>query len=160
MHSIPIPAMLNDGSLSNFLSETNAILEKQLANPDFSIDQLCRQLCLCRMQLHRKLKAETGLSATHFIRRYRLKAAEELLTTTERTISEIAYDVGFSSPSYFTRSFVRQYGLTPTEYRHGDNPSVLEKMDEKAIPLVISPPIVTIVKGIVTQVQRRLATLI
>ena len=151
---------LNDGSGSAFLAQVNSLIEQNLCNPRLSILYLCKVLCMSRMQLHRKLKAETCISASHYIRFCRLKAAKQLLLSTELTIAEIAYDVGFSSPSYFTRSFVAAHRMTPSEYRKGEILINGEKTDETQQQEITLPPIVTIVKGIVTQVQRRLAALI
>jgi len=70
---------------------------------------------MSRTQVHRKLKALTNLSASLFIRQIRLQKALVLLQQTELTVSEIAYQVGFSSPNYFTRCFTEQFFQTPTD---------------------------------------------
>lgn len=144
---------------SIFLKDVNSIFEKHLCDPDFSIDVLCKMLCMCRMQLHRKLKAETGLSASLFIRYSRLEMAKYLLASTALTVAEVAYDVGFSSPSYFTRSFVSEYRMTPSDYRNAEIPATGEKGVNNVSPMVTTPPVVTIMKGIVTQVQQRVGSL-
>jgi len=72
---------------------------------------------MSRTQVHRKLKALTNLSASLFIRQVRLQKALVLLQQTELTVSEIAYQVGFSSPNYFTRCFAEQFAQTPTDVR-------------------------------------------
>jgi AraC-like DNA-binding protein len=71
---------------------------------------------MSRMQLHRKLQAYTGLSTTEFIRSQRLKQALRLLKTSELSVSEVAYTVGFNTPSYFIKCFKETYGKTPAEF--------------------------------------------
>ena len=71
---------------------------------------------MSRMQLHRKLKSLTGLSTTEFIRKERMKVAVSLLEKTDNTISEIAYQTGFNTPSYFIKSFKLIYNCTPSEF--------------------------------------------
>ena len=75
------------------------------------------ELAYSRMQLYRKLKSITSLSANEFIRSYRLKKAASLLKETEMNITEILYEVGFTNRSYFTKCFKLKYGKTPKEYR-------------------------------------------
>ena len=72
---------------------------------------------MSRAQLHRKLKALTNKSATIFIRSIRLQKAKELLETTNMSVKEIAYDVGFSSPAYFSTSFLEEFNVNPSETR-------------------------------------------
>ena len=83
----------------------------------FVVNDLGLELGFSRMQLYRKLKSITTLSANEFIRSYRLKKAAEYLKTSEMNISEILYQVGFSNRSYFTKCFKKQYDVTPREYR-------------------------------------------
>ena len=87
-----------------------------MADPDLGVDQLTEELYLSRSQLHRKLKALTGQSATEFIRSIRLKRAARLFEQNTGSISETIYAVGFNNLSYFTRCFQRQFSLTPREY--------------------------------------------
>jgi signal transduction histidine kinase/DNA-binding response OmpR family regulator len=100
-----------------FLKKAQAAVEKHFADDDFDIHRLCRALTMSRAQLHRKLTALTGMSATHFIRSIRLQRAKELLQTTDLTISEIAYEVGFRDPNYFSRTFTEEFGTPPSETR-------------------------------------------
>ena len=79
---------------------------------------LYRAVFLSRTQLHKKLKALTGMSATHFIRHIRLSEAKELLKNPDLNINEIAYRVGFSDPNYFTRCFGEEFGESPSETRN------------------------------------------
>ena len=72
---------------------------------------------LGRSQFYRKIKALTNHSPVELLRKLRLKRSRELLLTTEKTISEVAYEVGFTSPAYFTRCYREAFGETPTEMR-------------------------------------------
>ena len=94
-----------------------SIVEKHLDNPDFSVPQFCREAGMSRTQLHRKLKALTNKSATIFIRSIRLQKAKELLETTDLNVSEVAYEVGFSNPSYFSTSFFEEFNINPSGTR-------------------------------------------
>jgi AraC-like DNA-binding protein len=81
------------------------------------VDEFSKKLGMSRMQLHRKLTALTGLSITAYIRDQRLRMAIQRLEKSDDTISEIAYAVGFSSPSYFIKTFKETYSMTPAEYQ-------------------------------------------
>lgn len=100
-----------------FLEKTIAALDQNYQDYNYSISKLCQDIGISRAQLHRKLIALTGRSTSNLIRQYRLKKAKELILTIDRTISEISYMVGFKDPNYFTKSFTREYGETPTQYR-------------------------------------------
>ena len=99
-----------------FIDKLISIVERNMADPDLGVDQLTEELYLSRSQLHRKLKALTGQSATEFIRSIRLKRAARLFEQNTGSISETIYAVGFNNLSYFTRCFQRQFSLTPREY--------------------------------------------
>ena len=99
-----------------FLDKLKNILDQHLTNPEFNVSVFSDSLAMSRMQLHRKLKALTGQSASEFIRSQRLKMAAELLKKSNANISEIGYAVGFNDPSYFTRCFKEEFQVTPTEY--------------------------------------------
>ena len=103
-----------------FLKRVQDILDEHLDNSDFNSESLGEKLELSRMQLHRKLKAMTGLSASEFLRSQRLKLAIKILKKSDRNVSEIAYDVGFSTPSYFIKCFKDIYKCTPNEYTFKD----------------------------------------
>lgn len=100
-----------------FFNQIHKILESRSGDEDFHSDQLCHLLGISRTQLFRKLKATTGASASQIIRSYRLNKARNLLDNPKLTISEVAYDVGFKDPAYFTRAFAREFGYTPSELR-------------------------------------------
>ncbi|HQU21277.1 MAG TPA: response regulator [Flavobacteriaceae bacterium] len=99
-----------------FLEKLQDILDSQLTDPGFSTTEFCEAMGVSRMQLHRKLKAITGQSATEFIRSQRLKLAISLLKTQKANISEIAYSIGFNDPSYFTKCFREAFGCAPSDY--------------------------------------------
>ena len=91
------------------------ILTVNLQNEDFNIPFLCTQLQISRMQLHRKLKALTDQTTTQYINAFRLQAALPLLRKGELTISEVAYQVGFNDPNYFSRCFIKGFGVNPSK---------------------------------------------
>ncbi|MDE6866621.1 MAG: helix-turn-helix transcriptional regulator, partial [Muribaculaceae bacterium] len=98
----------------------NRFLEKvkaEMGNPDLNVDGLASEMGLGRSQFYRKIKALTNYSPVELLRRLRLQRARDLVTTSEKSISEIAYEVGFSTPAYFTKCFRDAYGETPTELR-------------------------------------------
>ena len=95
------------------------ILTKQ-GEPELSVYDLCEAVNLARTQVNRKVKALSGKSPTLYIRAIRLEKAKELLQATHLTISEIAYDVGFNDPGYFTRVFHEAFGETPSQIREID----------------------------------------
>ncbi|NAS30467.1 helix-turn-helix domain-containing protein [Flavobacteriaceae bacterium R38] len=99
-----------------FLDKLKEIVDTKIIDSQFDVNQFATLLGMSRMQLHRKLKALTGQSATEFIRRQRLKLAEELLKKPEVNIAQVGYAVGFENPSYFTRCFKKYYGMSPSEF--------------------------------------------
>ena len=102
-----------------FLKKATSMVEKNLSNSEYGVENFASDMALSRYQLHRKLKALVSQSTTEFIRLIRLKYSVRLLYENEGTISEIAYKAGFNNPTYFSSSFKKQYGLSPTEYLNG-----------------------------------------
>ncbi|MCB9051871.1 MAG: response regulator [Lewinellaceae bacterium] len=100
-----------------FLRKVREIIEAHLEEPDFSVEQLSRKAGMSRVQVHRKMKALTGVAASHYIKTIRLNRAFELLKDPELNISEVAYRVGFKDPSHFSRAFSQQFGVAPSELR-------------------------------------------
>ena len=92
-------------------------VEEGMGNHDMNVDQLANELGLGRSQFYRKIKALTNYSPVELLRRLRLQRARDLLVKTEKSVSEIAYEVGFSTPAYFTKCFRDTYGKTPSEHR-------------------------------------------
>ncbi|MFH6602905.1 two-component regulator propeller domain-containing protein [Maribacter algicola] len=99
-----------------FLNRVQKILDEKLSDSDFNAAIFCKTLGMSRMQLHRKLQMYTGLSTTEFIRSQRLKQAVNILKTSDASINEVAYTVGFNTPSYFIKCFKEVYKTTPSEY--------------------------------------------
>lgn len=100
-----------------FLDKLEEAIEANLENENFSIDELGREIGLSRSQLHRKLQALTGKSASKFIRSYKLDKARELLQKNVGTVSDISFRMGFSSPAYFGQVFLEEFGYPPSELR-------------------------------------------
>jgi signal transduction histidine kinase/ligand-binding sensor domain-containing protein/CheY-like chemotaxis protein len=99
-----------------FIVKAIAVVEKFISDPDFSVDIFSREVGMSRSHLHRKLVGLTGFSPSGFIRTIRMKRAAKLLTKGKLTVSEILFEVGIKSRSYFTKSFKEQFGVVPTEY--------------------------------------------
>ena len=99
-----------------FLHNAIAIVEENIGNSEFTVESLAEKLHLSRTHLHRKLTSLTNQSATEFIRSIRLKQAVQLMKEGNYLVNEIGYAVGFNSHNYFTKSFKKQYGKTPTEF--------------------------------------------
>ncbi|SRX56075.1 hybrid sensor histidine kinase/response regulator transcription factor [Aequorivita sp. CIP111184] len=110
------PELAITSTESDFLKRLQAVLNENVTDPEFSSDRFGKMMFMSRTQLHRKLKAITGMSASEFIRSQRLKLAIGLLKESDASISEIAYQVGFNTPSYFSKCFKEVYNCTPNEY--------------------------------------------
>lgn len=102
---------------SQFITRFREVVETRLADSDVSVEDLAADLNLSRVQLYRKVKAVTGSSPVELLRTARLKRAYQLLLTTDKSVSEVAYDVGFTAPSYFTKCFKDEYGMLPGDVR-------------------------------------------
>jgi DNA-binding response OmpR family regulator len=107
-----------------FLKDAVEAVNNHLDDTEFDVEKLSHVIGLSSNQTYRKLKALTGQTAKEFIRNQRLKTAAMLLLQKRRSVSEIIYMVGFSSPSYFTRCFREYYGCTPSEYIENESKSV------------------------------------
>ncbi|HMG66855.1 MAG TPA: helix-turn-helix transcriptional regulator, partial [Chitinophagaceae bacterium] len=92
-------------------------VEKNIQNPDFSVEDLSRELFMSRVALYKKLLSLTGKSPIEFIRVMRLKRAAQLLKKSQMAVAEIAYEVGFNNPKIFSRYFKTEFGLTPSQYQ-------------------------------------------
>jgi signal transduction histidine kinase/DNA-binding response OmpR family regulator len=100
-----------------FLNKINLILENNLDESSFSVEELASKLNISRVQLYRKVKAVLGIGVGDYINNFRLEKAKELLISTSMNISEIAYSCGFASPNYFSTTFKSKYGLSPKDFR-------------------------------------------
>ncbi|TDN38099.1 hypothetical protein A8B98_00425 [Hymenobacter sp. UV11] len=100
-----------------FLADLTAIVEANLARPELSVDDVASSLGLSRVQLYRKVKAVLGTGVTDFIQGLRLTKSRQLLLEEGLAIAEVAYQLGFSSPAYFSTSFKARYQMSPSEFR-------------------------------------------
>ena len=99
-----------------FVEKLRALIDEQLGNSELSVEDLGDKIGMSRVQLYRKSKALTGYSPNELLRQMRLKKAASLLAASDMTIAEVAYEVGFSSPSYFTKCYKEQFGESPTDF--------------------------------------------
>ena len=100
-----------------FIRRFQAVVDERLTDSDLSVEDIASELALSRVQLYRKVKAVTGCTPVDLLRKSRLTKARQLLVESDLTVSEIAYRVGFTSPSYFTKCFKDEYGTVPGEAR-------------------------------------------
>lgn len=100
-----------------FLMRVKNAVDQHLDDELFSVEELSKEVGMSRAQLHRKLIALTGKSASRFVRNYRLEHAYQLLQNKVGTVSEIAYRVGYSSPAYFTKCFTEDFGISPSQVK-------------------------------------------
>ncbi|MBS1600201.1 MAG: substrate-binding domain-containing protein [Bacteroidetes bacterium] len=100
-----------------FINEFIAIVESNIANDEFSVDDISREIGISRIQLYRKVKALIGYNVNDYILNVRLHKSKFMLKNSEFTISEIAYKVGFASQAYFSTVFKSKFSITPSEYR-------------------------------------------
>ncbi|MFN8257077.1 MAG: two-component regulator propeller domain-containing protein [Bacteroidales bacterium] len=113
--------LIPNGSLTNkldeeFMQKVMSFIEENLTNSNLSVDQLANCVHLSKVQTYRKVKAISGLSAVEFIRTVRLKKAAQLIMEGNLNFSEIAFESGFSTPSYFSKCFHDHFGKTPSEF--------------------------------------------
>lgn len=109
---------LAPGDIDNdFYNRFLEIFKAEMGNSDLNVDKIASMMGLERSQFYRKIKALTNYAPVELMRRLRLQHGRTLLTTTDKTISEIAYETGFSTPAYFTKCYRDAYGETPTEVR-------------------------------------------
>lgn len=109
---------LSTGDIDNeFYNRFIKIFRTGMGNPDLNVDMIASQMGLERSQFYRKIKSLTNYAPVELIRRLRLQRGRELIISTEKTISEIAYEIGFSTPAYFTKCYRDAYGETPSQIR-------------------------------------------
>ena len=106
-----------------FLQKVNVLIDQNMENAGFLVDELSIVVGMNRSQLYRKLKALTGKSTVAYLRSRRLHEAHRLLLIGELNVSEVGYEVGFSSPSYFSKAFSTEFGHSPTEIKNKKNPT-------------------------------------
>lgn len=115
-------AITSTSADEQFLKQVIGIIKDNISDSNFKVDHIINEIGMSRSPFYKKLKSLSGLSPNEFIRTVRMKHAVQLLTKSDKNISEIAYDVGFSSPKYFRECFKEQFGQTPSEF--GKDPKV------------------------------------
>jgi signal transduction histidine kinase/AraC-like DNA-binding protein len=100
-----------------FVNEVTAIIEKNLSNPDLNATTIATELGMSKVQVYRKMKALVGYSLNDYVVNMRLKKARHLLLHSKMNISEIAYEVGFSSPAYFSTAFKTHFNMSPSDFK-------------------------------------------
>ena len=115
LESTVIPEESDPTAVSLFITRFKDVVEARLTDSDISVEDLAADMNLSRVQLYRKVKAVTGSSPVELLRTARLNRAYQLLLTTDKSVSEVAYAVGFTAPSYFTKCFKDEFGVSPSE---------------------------------------------
>jgi signal transduction histidine kinase/DNA-binding response OmpR family regulator len=105
-----------DSSDEIFISQFISLLETSYAKTDISVEKLSEELNISRVHLYRKIKEISGLTPVDYLRNFRLSKAVELLDKRRFSVSEVAYQTGFSSPAYFSKCFKDVFNMTPSEY--------------------------------------------
>ena len=100
----------------NFVEKFKSLLDAKLGDSNLNVEDLGKDMGLSRVQLYRKIKSLTNYSPNELLRIARLKKAASLLASSDMTVAEIGYEVGFSSPSYFTKCYKEQFGESPTDF--------------------------------------------
>lgn len=123
-HFITDPGGLTNGTgikkgEKKFLNEFSAYIETNIGNPDLSVDDICKNIGISKVQLYRRIKSGLGVNVNDYILNIRLNKAKFLLQNDTLSISEISYLVGFSSASYFSTVFKAKFKVTPKDYRQG-----------------------------------------
>ncbi len=109
------PPIQNLAKEDSFLTKFRDFIDKNMTDSDLSVETIGAELGLSRVQLYRKVKALTGQSPVELLRTARLQKGRRLLQTTDKTVSEVAYEVGFTAPSYFTKCFKDEFGMSPSD---------------------------------------------
>ena len=104
-----------------FAEQLNEAIRNHMSDPNLKMDDLGEKVGISRVQLYRRVKAMTGLSPVELLRQMRLQRGYALLTSTTKTVNEIAYEVGFGTPGYFSKCFKQQYGKYPMDVRTGNS---------------------------------------
>jgi len=122
-----------------FIQKLTNLVEANLANEKFGPEELATEAGMSHSNLNRKLKTILNQNVSHFIREIRLKKGKELLLNEDMTIAEIAYRVGFGSPTYFNKCFHEYFGVAPGELKNHDQEEEPDKhpveFNPKKIPL-------------------------
>ncbi|NET32489.1 MAG: response regulator [Cyanothece sp. SIO1E1] len=117
LQTTPIPTTYQKQKEDKFLQKVRTLIEEKISDSSYSVEGLAKELHLSTSQLYRKMMALTGQSTSKFFRNVQLKKAIALLENSDFNISEIAYQSGFNEPAYFSRVFIAEYGISPSQYR-------------------------------------------
>lgn len=120
VQAVPTELPVEETAEQKFMQQVLAVLEKNLSNPDFSVEELSRGVFMSRVALYKKLFALSGKTPLEFIRSFRLQRAAQLLQKKELTVAEVAYEVGFNNPKYFSKFFKLEFGVLPSVYANGE----------------------------------------
>ncbi len=115
-HHAEVKEMVHSVKGKEFLEELIDIIEANLENPEMNIDYICTRIGMSRTKLYNKVKGLTGQSISDFIRSVRLKKAVHLLTHEDASLTDVMYNVGIHTQSYFTKAFKNEFGKTPTQF--------------------------------------------
>ncbi|MCD8261324.1 MAG: response regulator [Bacteroides sp.] len=121
--SVVRPAICSTDKDKEFIDKLHQILDKELVNPKFSVDEFASQMGLGRTVFYKKVRGVTGYSPNEYIRIIRMKRAAELLLSTNLTVAEVSYKVGINDPFYFSKCFKSQFGVAPSIYQKGITPA-------------------------------------
>ena len=112
--------LIDENNLSKadqeFLEKANEIVEKNISNTEFDSDSFAQVIYLSRSQLHRRIQSIAGQSTGEFIRSIRLKKAAQLILDKKLSITQVSFEVGFNSPSHFSKAFKQMFDCLPSEF--------------------------------------------
>ncbi|MGF1636828.1 MAG: helix-turn-helix domain-containing protein [Cyclobacteriaceae bacterium] len=114
---MPVPSqVIKVPTHQKFIQDAVSLVEQNIADADFGVPALADKMCISQQQLYRKMNSIAGISVTKFISIVRLKRAEQLLLQDPENISEVAFQVGFKDPGYFSKCFKQHFGVSPARY--------------------------------------------
>ena len=123
------PTEQND---QEFIQRLLAVLNKHLSDGDLQVNDLADEMNMSRATFYRRLKQSVDMSPNDFIHQVRMRRSIEMLTSSDDTVAQIAYAVGFNNPKYFSKCFRQDFGVTPAEYRNQARKKALEESDTNA----------------------------
>ena len=125
------PAICTSEKDKQFADKLQAILEEQISNSEFAVDDLASVMGLGRSTFYRKVRGITGYSPNEYMRIIRMKKAAELLLENRYTVAEVSYKIGIEDPFYFSKCFKKQFGVSPSVYLRGKNAPEEKEVDDK-----------------------------
>ena len=118
----------------SFLANVKSIIQRELSNDRLNVDFIAREVGLSRVQLYRKMLALTGTSVSELLRSIRLQKAAKLLEQKWGPVSQVAYAVGITNLSYFSKIFKGKFGIMPSEYEGASKKCLMNLIKENAVP--------------------------